>query len=133
MFDGRDSGVGLWPGEGPEDWAAEDQLAYELTCLDLADGWVDSDRHVLPDGLEEMVPDPFLAVVVSAVDVSRLNGHDLVCLLRAQGRLASRFEAGKYQVMAEIAHAPPSDPDSGVLRFCEEVEYAAVEMRLPCG
>jgi hypothetical protein len=60
-------GSGSGRGRDLEDWAAEDQLAYELTCLDLADGWVDSDRHVLPDGLEEMVPDPFLAVVVSAV------------------------------------------------------------------
>ena len=30
--------------------------------------------------------------------------------------------------MAEIAYAPSSDPDSGVLRTSEEVEYAAVEI-----
>jgi len=48
MFDYQGVGVGLWPGEGTEVEAllqAEDRLSYELTCLALADGWVELNRH----------------------------------------------------------------------------------------
>jgi hypothetical protein len=62
------------------------------------------------------------------VDPARLNGHDLVRLLQARSRLSSHHEAGKYQAMAETAYAFGSDPDAGVLRSTEQVEYAALEV-----
>lgn len=127
MFDPHASGIGLLPGEGPEDPAAVD-VSYELTCRLLADGWTSPDREVLPGDLAGILPGPYLAAVVSSIDVSRLNGHDVVRLMQAQARLSAHHEAGKYQAMAEVAYAPPSDPDSGVVRSSEEVEYAAVEV-----
>lgn len=39
MFDQRDTVVGLWPGEGSEDWAADDEFGFEITCRELAEGW----------------------------------------------------------------------------------------------
>lgn len=125
MFDHMDSVVGLLPGERPE---VEDQLAYEITGRELADGWVEPDRHVLPDGLEELPPGPFLAGIVSSVDPSCLNGHDVVRLMTARARLSSHHEAGKYEAITEIAFSPPSDAGSGVLRSSEQVDYAAVEV-----
>jgi hypothetical protein len=82
MFDTKASSVGLLPGERPEDAVGDADFAYELTCRELADGWVDEDRHVLPAGLEAMPAGLFLAAVVSGVDVSRLEGHDLVRVLK---------------------------------------------------
>ena len=128
MFDHRDVVIGLWPGERPEDLQAEDDLAFHETQLTLGDGWAEDDRQVLPDGFDDLGPGPFLALIVSSVDLRRLNGHDVVRLMKARACLASHHEAGKYSAMAEIAYAPPSDPDSGVLRSSEDVEYAAVEV-----
>jgi len=128
MFDPRDIVIGLWPGEKPEDLQTEDDLAFGVTQLALADGWVDDERQLLPDGFDDLVPGPFLALIVSSLDPRRLNGHDVVRLMKARARLSSHHEAGKYAAIAEIAYAPPSDPESGVLRSSEEVEYAAVEV-----
>ena len=127
MFDHRDVVIGLWPGERPEDLQAEDELALHETQLALADGWVDDDRQLLPDGFDQLLPGPFLALIVSSLDPKRLNGHDVVRFMKARAALANHHEAGKYAAIAEIAYAPPSDPESGVLRSSEEVEYAAVE------
>ena len=131
MFDYQDVGVGLWPGEGTEVKAwlqAEDRWSYELTCRLLADGWTEPNRHVLPSGLEGIAPGVHLAAVVSSVDRSRLNGHDVVRLMQAEARMSSHHEAGKYEAMAEVAYASPSDPDSEVLRRYGQEEYAAVEV-----
>ncbi len=128
MFDHDDSVVGLWPGERPEDLAAEDALAYEITCRELADGWVEEDRHVLPDDLEGIVAGPYLAAILSSVDPSKLNGHDAVRLMKAWARLSSHGEAGKYEAMAEVVFSAPGDADSGVFRLSEQVDYAEVEI-----
>ncbi|MFP3881955.1 MAG: DUF222 domain-containing protein [Actinomycetota bacterium] len=114
------------PGEGPEDVEGDVDFAYEITCRELADGWTDDDRHLLPDGLEEIPPGLFLAAIVSSVDPSRLNGHDVVRLMQARARLSSHHEAGKYQAMSEVAFSPACPPSAGVVRSTEEVEYAAV-------
>lgn len=103
-------------------------FSYELTCRLLADGCAADARQVLPGDLEEIPPGPYLAAIVSSIDTSRLNGYDAVRMMKASARLAAHNEAAKYEAMAQVAYAPPSDPDSGVLRSSEEVEYAAVEV-----
>jgi hypothetical protein len=128
MFDNQDAGIGLWPGERPEDFDREDHLAWSITCSELADGWVEPDRHLLPDGLEDLLPGPYLAAVVHAVDPTRLNGHDAVRVMKAFGRLASGFEAGKLAAVAEVAHSPAGDADSPVERDGFEVEYVEAEI-----
>lgn len=129
MFDHIESVIGLWPGERPDEVGDDSvDLAYEITCRGLADGWAEDDRQVLPETLEEMHPGPFLAAVVSSVDPARLNGHDLVRLMKARTRLSSHHEAGKLEAVSEVAFVPPSDADSGVSRSSEQVEYAALEI-----
>ncbi|HEY6634632.1 MAG TPA: hypothetical protein VI141_03365, partial [Acidimicrobiia bacterium] len=128
MFDHAESVIGLLPGERPQDFQAEEDLAFLMTQLELADGWVDDERQLLPDDLVDLSPGPLLALIVSSVDPSCLNGYDLVRLMRARARLSSHHEASKYVAMAEIAFAPPSGPESDVSRSSQQVEYAALEV-----
>ena len=128
MFDHTDSVIGLWPGERPEDLEAESQLAYSVTCLEMADGWVEPDRHLLPDDLEKLLPGPYLAAILHALDPERLNGHDAVRLMTARARLVSHNEAGKLRAMSEVAISPPGDGESPVERTSTEIDYAAPEI-----
>ena len=130
MFDHHESGIGLLDLIGPsgESSAAdEDQLAYEVTCLEMADGWLEPDRHVLPDDLEDL-PLTFLAILVRSVDRGHLNGYDVVRLMQAEARLESSFAASKLATTAEVAHCPPGDPGSPVERSTDEIQYAADEI-----
>jgi hypothetical protein len=134
MFDHGDAVFGLWPGEGPveraERLAWEDDLTAEIACQTEAEGdvRVEEDRHFLPSGLEEILPGPFLAAIVSSVDPARLNGHDAVRLMQAQARLGSHHEAGILAAVAEVAYSLPGNPDSAVERCFEAVEFAEVEV-----
>lgn len=92
--------------------------------------------HVIPDDLESWEPGPFLAVVVSTVDRTRLSGYDLIRLLQAETRLVSHFQAGLYQSIGEISGLV-DNPDSGaaevaaglcLTRAASEVEYRLAEM-----
>lgn len=127
MFGSQAGGIGL-----PEEYLSRGEshdhdLAYELTCRMLADGWANEDRDELPSHLESL-PLPYLSVVVSSIDRSRLNGHDLVRLMQAEARLESSFSAGKLASMAEVAHSPPGGPESPVERSVNEIDYAACEI-----
>jgi hypothetical protein len=126
MFDHTDDAIGLWPGESHHGLEAAEQLAYEVTCRELVDGWVEPERHLLPDDLESMPSGLFLAAIFGSVN--RLNGHDLVRLLQAEARLEGSAAAQKIASVAEVALCPPGDASSPVERNPEEVEYAAVEI-----
>lgn len=139
MFDTDVRPVGLSSGESDLDFdaearfdgearfEAEDQLAYETSCRELADGWSDADQHWLPDGLEDL-PLTFLAVLVDSVDRSRLNGHDAVRLMQTEARLETSFSARKHASAVEVAYSPPGDAGSPVQRSSSELEYAAAEI-----
>lgn len=120
--------VGLWPGETPEELAGEDDLAFLVTVDELNTGWTGDSRHVLPD-LEGIVPGPFLAAILETADRSRLNGFDLVRLLRARERLVAHSQAGVAADIYEMAHAAPGDEFSGPEWLGEGFEYAADELR----
>lgn len=45
-----------------------------------------SDREMIPGGLDEWGPGPFLAAVLSSIDASWLNGHDAVVVMKARAR-----------------------------------------------
>jgi len=62
-------------------------------------------RQVLPEGLGEMAAGAALAAVLETVDLGRLNGHDLVTVLRAGQRQVSHYQAVVYAAMAETAYA----------------------------
>ena len=128
MFDHEDSVIGLWPGERPEDLAAEEDAVYELTCREMADGWLPEDRHLLPDDLEDLMPGPYMAAILHALDPGRLNGYDAVRVMQARSRLTSHNEAGKIRAMAEVAFSPAGSADSPVERDSIEIEYVAAEI-----
>lgn len=90
------------------------------------DPWTRSpDRpDVLPDDLESWEPGPFLAVVMSSVNRSRLCGYDLVRLLQAEGRLVSHFQAGLYQSIVEIGTVA-DDADSGAAEVSARISKAS--------
>ena len=61
-------------------------------------------------------PGPELGAVLGSVDRSRLNGHDLVWLLRAQARQIAHLQAQQLATMVEISYCPPGDASSPVER-----------------
>jgi len=107
---------------------SEDEEAYLITVDELASGWESSDRHVLPH-VESLPPGPFLALLLEFVDRSKLNGHDVVRLLKARERQKAHLEAGSMADMVEVAYSAPGDADSGPERLQAQVEYAADELR----
>jgi hypothetical protein len=88
-----------------------------------------SERQSIPDNLDEMAPGQELGAILEGLDVSRLNGHDLVVVLAAQARQVAHLQAKMYASMAAIAHSPAGDADSPVDRSLEQVEFAADEIR----
>lgn len=86
-------------------------------------------RHQLPPHLERMPPGPELLAFVSAVDRSKLNGHDLVRLIKARDRLIAHQQAEQNSDMVEMAHSAPSSADSLPERKQEAHEYASDEIR----
>lgn len=131
MFD-HQAGIGLSelgvPSGESLDERQADQLAYELTCRAMADGWMSPDQTTLPAGFDSLEPGPYLAAVIASIDVHRLNGFDVIRVVKARARLASHHEAGKYEAIAEVAYTPPGDRHAAVLRSSEQYEYAAVEV-----
>lgn len=118
MFDTELDQIGLPAGEDPDDFQVDHGVESSP----------ESERHVLPDDLESIVPGPFLAAILSSVDRSKLNGHDAVRMMQAEARLASHFEAGKLASMFEVAHSPAGGRNSPVRRSTDEIEYASVEI-----
>jgi len=106
------------------------QVLEQLT----ADGWAwadesELDRHVIPAGLDDWLPGPHLAAVLSSIDDSKLNGFDLVVVLRARARQASHDQARYYNTISEVARAVPTGRDGIPDRSEEWFEYAADELR----
>jgi hypothetical protein len=128
MFDEVGSGIGLWPGESTEAVEAEDRLAYEITCRGLADGWEPGERQFLPD-IESVAPGPFLGVLLEHVDRSRLNGFDLVRVVRARERMVSHCQAEGMADVVEMSYAASGGADSDPGRLVEAFGFAADELR----
>jgi hypothetical protein len=78
-----------------------DELLWQLTMEAAAE---EPGEHpgLLPPGLDSWLPGPFLAAVVSAVEVGALSGHDRITLLKTEQRLASHFQARSYESMASV-------------------------------
>ena len=56
-----------------------------------------------------MEPGPYLAAILSSLDLSRLSGDDVVTSMRAQQRLISHDQAGLCAAMVETAHCVAAD------------------------
>lgn len=131
MFDTKITSVELPAGDADvwSGWTDDvDHLADLVTVDELASGWVEEDRQVLPD-LESIPPGPFLFMLLGAVDRAKLNGFDLVRVLQARERLVAHCQAGSAADVYELAYAAPGHTDSDPERLAEAFEYAADELR----
>lgn len=73
-----------------------------------------SRRHVIPPGLDEMTPGPFLAVILSSVDVDRLSAYDRIVLLRAHQRMASHYQSHVHSDIASVSDHLERDLDGDI-------------------
>lgn len=106
----------------------EDESAdelYRLTVTEHNRPWPDQIRHVIPPDIDQMIPDVFLAAILSVVEVSKLAGSDVVSVMQAKDRLVGHFRAGVYEAMAETAHCV--DPDN-LDRSAVPTEFASEEI-----
>lgn len=107
-----------------------DEEVEALTATEFASrDEVASERQMIPVGLDEWVPGPFLAAVLSSIDPSRLNGHDTVVLMKAHARQVAHDQAGYYSSIGEVATAVPTGEDGPPGRTEEWFEYASLEVR----
>jgi hypothetical protein len=127
MFDYPESGIELSELEVLSG-EREDQLAYQVTVDEMATGWTDDDRHVLPD-LSAIPPGPYLGALLEHFDRKKLNGFDVVRLMQARERQLAHLQAGSMADAVETAYSAPGDSESDVSRLGEQFEYAADELR----
>jgi Domain of unknown function (DUF222) len=111
------SPVELWPGES-------DDYFYKLTLAAYEDN-VPDNGTCLPSNFDDLVPGPFLGVLLSSLDIASLTGEDVVTVLRAQQRQTSHYQAGMYAAMAETAHCVSGDTTE---RSSVVDEYAVEEI-----
>jgi Domain of unknown function (DUF222)/HNH endonuclease len=86
----------------------------------------------IPDGLAEMTPGPALGAVLAGIDRARLNGHQLVLLLRARSRQLSWEQAQLLADLHELAYTqadvrsdvPPTRRTSLDPHAAEEAAFA---------
>ena len=90
---------------------------------------VELDRQVIPAELEAIPPGVVLAAYLSKVDRSRVNGHDLVIVMKARSRQLAHDQAELMADMVEVAHSAPGGAESAVERIEDEVEFASDEIR----
>ncbi len=103
-------------------------VIYELTQAELAGEWEESDRQVLPDDFELIPPSLILAAYLLRIDRSRLNGHDLVVVMRAEARMEAHYAAQRMATITEVAYSPNGDADSAVERSEVLAEFASEDL-----
>jgi hypothetical protein len=89
----------------------------------------DSERYTIPEAFAEMTPGPVLSAFISKVDRSRMNGYDLVNLMKAQARLVAYAQAELAATIREVAHCPAGDAGSAPERSEDIDEFSADEIR----
>jgi hypothetical protein len=131
MFGPTTAGVGLVAEETDRNnpfGGGFDDLCFLITEDELATGWPEDDRYVIPD-LNAIPAGPFLAVLLEHVDRSKLNGFDLVRVLQARERQIAHTQAGYMADAVEISYAAPGDAGSDPMRLQEAFEFASDEIR----
>ena len=107
-----------------------DREIEALTATEFA-AWdeTEPDDVRLPGRLDGWAPGPYLAVVLSSIDPSRLNSQDTVVFSKAQARLVAHDQAGYYRSIGEVATAVPDGADGPPERTEEWFEYTNMELR----
>ena len=89
---------------------------------------VELDRQVIPAELEAIPPGVVLAAYLSKVDRSRVNGHDLVIVMKAEARMEAHYAAQKMATITEAAYCPPGDFASPAARSDRLAEFASDDL-----
>ncbi len=76
----------------------ESTFEDEIRSVEAARGGAD-----VPAGLDVLPAGPFLAALLSSIEVSDLSGHDRVVVLRARRRMVSHYQAQVYADMASVS------------------------------
>ncbi len=63
------------------------------------------EHQVIPPGLDEMEPGPFLAAILSTIDPDAVTGFDRVVVLKALQRMVSHFEGKFFATAGSVAEA----------------------------
>lgn len=103
-------------------------IIEHMFAIELDEELSESDRQVLPPGLEEMPMGPFLFAIIDSADRTRLDGHDLVRLMRARERMTAHLQAGALADIAEVSRSARGGPGSPVARVEEVWEFASMEI-----
>ncbi|MBK5269271.1 MAG: DUF222 domain-containing protein, partial [Acidimicrobiia bacterium] len=83
----------------------------------------------IPAGLDTMGAGPFLAAVLSSIEVGDLSGHDRVIVLRARKRMVSHYQAQVYADMASVADILEHD-FAGDLELASDATSAEIRAAL---
>jgi hypothetical protein len=103
----------------------------EETTFDDENGAVETGRNGadIPAGLDTMGAGPFLAAVLSSIEVGDLSGHDRVIVLRARRRMVSHYQAQVYADMASVSDVLEAD-FAGDLELASDATSAEIRAAL---
>jgi hypothetical protein len=82
----------------------------------------------IPAGLADLEPGPVLGALLSAIDMSRISGHDQVIVLDAHDRMASHHAARRYRAIAAV-HTTMLELDGFSQRWEDSSDSASAEVR----
>ncbi|MEN8235314.1 MAG: DUF222 domain-containing protein [Actinomycetota bacterium] len=75
------------------------------------------------DELETMEPGPFLAIVLSGIDLDGLTGEERITVMQARQRMASHYTAQTYEAMASVVDAYEHEFDATYLEAADATAY----------
>jgi len=109
------------------------RLLPDVTSPDAAAHWHEAfpagrpARQLLPDDLEQTPPGPALLEALSKVDLTRLNGHDVVRYMQSAARMESHYAAMRLAAVAEVTLCPGGSPDDDASRMVHDKCFASSE------
>ena len=109
--------------------AAREALDGLLTEADLTIGHKDDSHSLTPEGLDEIAPGPFLAILLASIDASRCAGDDRVRMVQAHNRMASHHQASMYGAITAVADHLEA-VDDGDLELAHDGTVAEVRATL---
>lgn len=85
-------------------------------------------RQQLPEGLVDLPPGAELASLLAGLDLSRLNGHDLIAVAPVILKQISCYQAMLAETGFQVLHCPAGDADSAPQRVGHTNEWARVDL-----
>ncbi len=89
-----------------------------------------SEQHRLADRIDDMSPGCELAGLLDQIDRAKLNGFDLVRVIRARARQVAYDQAQMMADTVELGYSPPSHEGSPPRRQQEPDSYLPDELRV---